>query len=76
MMVRYNKSEFHIVIYTKSYILEPEILSMPTEKDDPITNQDGWLNALSLQKLTNTVRNYSYLYIKKKQGECFLLNFS
>ena len=35
--------------------LEPEVLNSQTEKIDAVTNQDGWLNALSLDKLTTTV---------------------
>jgi len=37
------------------HLLEPEVSTNQTEKDDLVTSQDGWLNALSLQKLTNTV---------------------
>ena len=29
---------------------------MKSDANDSVTNQDGWLNALSLDKLTNTVR--------------------
>ncbi len=39
----------------KFSFLEPEVSTNQTEKDDLVTSQDGWLNALSLQKLTNTV---------------------
>ncbi len=34
---------------------EPEPAIDQTDKIDSVTNQDGWLNALSLEKLTNTV---------------------
>ena len=40
----------------KFVCLEPEASSNQTEKVDLVTNQDGWFNALSLGKLTNTVR--------------------
>lgn len=33
---------------------EPEVSTSQVEKDDSVTNKDGWLNALSLEKLTNT----------------------
>ena len=36
-------------------ILEPETSAEPTTSADSVINQDGWLNALSLDKLTTTV---------------------
>jgi hypothetical protein len=35
--------------------LEPEVPTNLIEKDESVVNQDGWLNALSLDKLTTTV---------------------
>ena len=34
---------------------EPEQTVIQNDKNDTVTNQDGWLNALSLEKLTTTV---------------------
>jgi hypothetical protein len=39
----------------KIFFSEPEASTVQTEKIDSVTNQDGWLNALSLDKLTTTV---------------------
>lgn len=40
----------------KSLLVEPEVSTNQIEKDESAVNQDGWLNALSLEKLTSTVR--------------------
>jgi hypothetical protein len=42
-------------ILLKFLFIEPEASTFQTEKDGSVTNQDGWLNALSLEKLTTTV---------------------
>jgi hypothetical protein len=34
---------------------EPEPSTDQTDKIDSVTNQDGWLNSLSLENITNTV---------------------
>ncbi len=47
---------FYSQILIKLLFSEPEASTVQTEKVDSVTNQDGWLNALSLEKLTNTVR--------------------
>ncbi|CAF2401092.1 unnamed protein product [Rotaria sp. Silwood2] len=49
-----NRMAFKIKGETSDSEDEPESSNIQTEKDDSITNQDGWLNALSLDKLTNT----------------------
>lgn len=36
---------------------ESEATVVKTDPNDSVTNQDGWLNALSLEKLTTTVKN-------------------
>ena len=36
-------------------LVEPDALTSQPPNVDSVTNQDGWLNALSLDKLTNTV---------------------
>jgi hypothetical protein len=39
--------------------LEPETsTNVVDEKIETVINQDGWLNALSLDKLTTTVRSF------------------
>ena len=43
--------ELHVVLAD----LEPEVSTTQTEKFDLAASQDGWLNALSLDKLTTTV---------------------
>lgn len=43
-------------VFIKILFSDPEASTFQTEKDDSVTNQDGWLNALTLEKLTNTVR--------------------
>ncbi len=50
-MVCSNFSNF----FNKILLLEPEASTAQIEKIDSVTNQDGWLNALSLEKLTTTV---------------------
>ncbi|CAF0789073.1 unnamed protein product [Rotaria sp. Silwood1] len=49
-----NRMAFKIKGETSDSEDEPESSNIQTEKDDSITNQDGWLNALSLEKLTTT----------------------
>jgi hypothetical protein len=39
----------------KIAFLEPEPSTTQIEKDDSVINHDGWLNALTLEKLTTTV---------------------
>ncbi len=47
--------KFLYMNFIKFYFSEPEISTTQNENDDSVTNQDGWLNALSLEKLTTTV---------------------
>ncbi|CAF0833871.1 unnamed protein product [Adineta ricciae] len=49
-----NRMAFEIKGETSDSEDEPEVLNSQTEKVDAVTNQDGWLNALSLDKLTTT----------------------
>ncbi|CAF0823512.1 unnamed protein product [Rotaria sordida] len=49
-----NRMAFKIKGETSDSEDEPESSNIQTEKNDSITNQDGWFNALSLEKLTNT----------------------
>ncbi|CAF4534546.1 unnamed protein product [Rotaria sp. Silwood1] len=49
-----NRMAFKIKGETSDSEDEPESSNVQTEKNDSVTNQDGWLNALSLEKLTNT----------------------
>ena len=44
-----------IVLSCKFFYLEPEVSPNQVEKDESVVNHDGWLNALSLDKLTTTV---------------------
>ncbi|CAF4122450.1 unnamed protein product, partial [Rotaria sp. Silwood2] len=48
------KENFSLEILYNCLFLEPEASNIQTERNDSVTNQDGWLNALSLEKLTNT----------------------
>jgi len=38
-----------------------------------VTNQDGWLNALSLEKLTNTVCQYVLVFFLKTLIEVYFV---
>ncbi|CAF2962770.1 unnamed protein product [Rotaria sp. Silwood2] len=49
-----NRMAFKIKGETSDSEDEPEASNIQTERNDSVTNQDGWLNALSLEKLTNT----------------------
>ncbi|CAF3175885.1 unnamed protein product [Rotaria socialis] len=49
-----NQMAFKIKGETSDSEDEPEVTTNETENDDFVTNQDGWLNALSIGKLTNT----------------------
>ncbi|CAM4797539.1 unnamed protein product [Rotaria magnacalcarata] len=49
-----NQMAFKIKGETSDSEDEPEVAINETENDNFVTNQDGWLNALSIGKLTNT----------------------
>lgn len=51
-----GSSEILLRLFSRMFLLpEPEVSTNQIEKDESAVNQDGWLNSLSLEKLTTTV---------------------
>jgi len=50
-----NTFQYFLIKWIDFNLAEPESSSSQVEKDESAINQDGWLNALSLEKLTTTV---------------------